>query len=167
MGERPHAGEVLKRLRRFAAQHLGSLTRRGYSILFEAEDGGMDQAGLVLAGELLQVIVVQDRGPIHISLRPASDPEHDIAIETVQRLVEPGVSDQYPSSLVHARWLEDNLLRVELLFSPEHLSETIRRLEDLENDRAAQRYGPVLQPPSALKERLDQIARLRDQPPHE
>ena len=98
---------------------------------------------LVLEHEDLRLKFVKDRGQLFLDFQPTSSKRKKdwFSIDIVKQLVTGNIEPSAEMDGEKAKFLKNNLDEIKRLFSPDNLEDTIKKLRDLERQRAKRLFS--------------------------
>lgn len=104
-------------------------------------EDSMGDAYLVLESPKLRVKFVLDRGPIFVEVQSPEETTTWHSIDLVRQLVTGKVQRSAFMDKDNAVFLRTNLTAVVAAFSPDRISETLKRINELKDERAKRLFG--------------------------
>jgi hypothetical protein len=114
---------------------------------FRFDDSGssesFENAFLVLEHEDLRLKFVKDRGQLFLDFQPTSSKRKKdwFSIDIVKQMVTGNIEPSAEMDTEKAMFLKNNLDEIEQLFSTANLENTIKKLKELERQRAKRLFG--------------------------
>lgn len=96
---------------------------------------------VILEDENLRLQFVKDRDQLFLDFQPTSNKKEWFSIDIVKQLVTGNIEPSAKMDSEKAEFLKNHLDQIKHLFSPKNLTNTIKKLKDLERARAKRLFG--------------------------